>query len=53
MKLDKLLFAPTIALEIWNTSPEVYDRVYGFEADCEPPDRDNISWNWLYKLWGY
>ena len=46
-------FAPPIAYEIWNSPPEVYDRIYGFEVDCEPPDRHNISWNWLYKLWGY
>ena len=45
--------SPSSAYEIWHSPPEVYDRIYGFESDCEPPDRHNISWNWLYKLWGY
>eukprot|EP00484_Ammonia_sp_Unknown_P023516 CAMPEP_0197024826 /NCGR_PEP_ID=MMETSP1384-20130603/5312_1 /TAXON_ID=29189 /ORGANISM="Ammonia sp." /LENGTH=422 /DNA_ID=CAMNT_0042453281 /DNA_START=78 /DNA_END=1346 /DNA_ORIENTATION=+ len=46
-------WSPAIAYEIWHSPPEVYDKIYGFEADCEPPDRHNISWKWLYKLWGY
>ena len=46
-------WSPAIAYEIWHSPPEVYDKIYGFESDCEPPDRHNISWKWLYKLWGY
>ena len=46
-------WSPRIAYEIWHSPPEVYDMIYGFESDCEPPDRHNISWRWLYKLWGY
>mmetsp|Transcript_48145 Transcript_48145/g.79805 ORF Transcript_48145/g.79805 Transcript_48145/m.79805 type:complete len:389 (-) Transcript_48145:39-1205(-) len=46
-------WSPAIAYDIWHSPPEVYDKIYGFEADCEPPDRHNISWRWLYKLWGY
>lgn len=47
------LVAPPIAYQVWHSPPEVYDRVYGFESDCEPPDRHNIQWKWLYKAWGY
>jgi len=46
-------WSPAIAYEIWHSPPEVYDMIYGFESDCEPPDRHNISWRWLYTLWGY
>jgi len=46
-------WSPRIAYEIWHSPPEVYDMIYGFESDCEPPDRHNISWRWLYTLWGY
>ncbi|ETO10487.1 hypothetical protein RFI_26888 [Reticulomyxa filosa] len=45
--------APDIAYEVWHSPPEVYDWVYGFDADCEPPDRHRLKWNWLYRSWGY
>ncbi|ETO18964.1 hypothetical protein RFI_18278 [Reticulomyxa filosa] len=45
--------SPVIAYQVWHSPPEVYDAIYGFDADCEPPDRHNLKWNWLYKAWGY